>query len=298
MRKDYVKFISSLLLFGSNGIIAARIDLPSQQIVWLRTLIGAILLVALCVLAKRRFGLLRNARESAWTITSGLALGASWIFLYEAYREVGVGVSSLAYYCAPVIVMALSPVLFHEHLNGRKLIGFGAVLAGAVLVNVQTLGMGGSAWGMACGWLSAVMHAVMVIASKKADQVNGLESSAVQLAVSFLLVFFYLLARGEGAPVVPDGEWTWVLILGLLNTGVGCYLYFSSYGGLSVQSVAILGYLEPLSAVVLAALLLGETLSPLQMLGAALILGGAFYGETAGRRERARTIVQATESRI
>jgi threonine/homoserine efflux transporter RhtA len=50
-------------------------------------------------------------------------------------------------------------------------------------------------------------------------------------------------------------------------------------GHLPVQTVAILGYLEPLSALFFSAAFLGKTLSFLQLIGAVLILGGAAFGE-------------------
>ncbi len=62
-------------------------------------------------------------------------------------------------------------------------------------------------------------------------------------------------------------------------TGLGCYLYFSPLSKLPVQTVAVCGYLEPLSAVVFAALLLHEKMSLLQVIGAVCILGGAMVGE-------------------
>jgi drug/metabolite transporter (DMT)-like permease len=70
-----------------------------------------------------------------------------------------------------------------------------------------------------------------------------------------------------------------ILLLGIVNNGIGCYFYFSSIGDLPVQTVAILGYLEPLSALFFSAAFLGETLSLLQVIGAILILGGAVLGE-------------------
>lgn len=280
MKCSYLKFIVSLILFGSNGIIAARITLPSDAIVLLRTFIGSALLIAVFVVSHRPLASLRSRRDVLFLAASGAAMGASWIFLYEAYRLVGVGVSSLAYYCAPVMVMALSPLLFKERLTVPKIVGFGVVLAGAVLVNAQMLDGGGSAWGMFCGWMSAVMHAAMVVFSKKADRLDGVVSSALQLVVSFLLVLAFMACRGDlGFHVLPE-EWGWIVALGLVNTGLGCYLYFSSFGELSTQTVAVLGYLEPLSAVLLAALVLHEALSPSQILGAALILGGALFAES------------------
>lgn len=44
-------------------------------------------------------------------------MGISWLFLFEAYRRIGVSIASLGYYCGPVIVMALTPVMFHEKLT-------------------------------------------------------------------------------------------------------------------------------------------------------------------------------------
>ena len=72
-------------------------------------------------------------------------------------------------------------------------------------------------------------------------------------------------------------------MLGLVNTGLGCYLYFSAIGRLRVQTVAVCGYLEPLSAVLFSILFLGETLRLPQVLGAVLILGGALWGELSAR---------------
>ena len=78
---------------------------------------------------------------------------------------------------------------------------------------------------------------------------------------------------------MPAAAWPWVLVLGIVNTGIGCYLYFSPLSKIPVQTVAVCGYLEPLSAVVFAALLLGEEMTVIQIIGAACIIGGAMIGE-------------------
>lgn len=57
------------------------------------------------------------------------------------------------------------------------------------------------------------------------------------------------------------------------------YLYFSSMQYLSAQSFALLSYIEPVSALFVSVLLLGEKLLPLQIVGAFLVLGGAMLGE-------------------
>lgn len=69
------------------------------------------------------------------------------------------------------------------------------------------------------------------------------------------------------------------MLLGAVNTGLGCCWYFPAISRLPVQTVAVCGYFEPLAAVVFAAVLLHETMQPLQILGAVLILCGAAGAE-------------------
>ena len=100
-----------------------------------------------------------------------------------------------------------------------------------------------------------------------------------RLGVSFLTVAVFVGFKQAFVIDVPREAWGWILVLGLVNTGLGCYLYFSPLAKLPVQTVAICGYLEPLSAVIFAALLLGEKMTALQIMGAVCIIGGAMIGE-------------------
>lgn len=312
MGRSYAAYLSSLLLFGSNGIVAAMIALPSLDIVVARTFLGALLLGALFGAslmarhAKSRRGAERNpassvtARQNATAIAllacSGAALGASWIVLFEAYRLVGVGTASLMYYCGPVIVMAVAPLLFKERLGIKKIAGFGAVAIGAVLVSVQALEGGQDPQGLALGAASAIAYAVMIVCSKKATAVcpaaadRGLRNSFIQLLAGVAVAAAYsALTQGPDALLIPaaPADIAPLLTLGLINTGIGCFLYFSSIGRLPVQTVAVCGYLEPLSAVVLATLILGEPMSAVQLAGAVLIVGGAAFCELSGSQASA-----------
>lgn len=286
MGRAYAKYLFALLLFGSNGIVASYIALSSYEIVFLRTLIGSLMLLGIFLLTRQKISVLQNRRHLINLTVSGAAMGASWMFLYEAYRQIGVGSASLAYYCGPVIVMALSPLLFHEKLSWPKTIGFLAVLCGITLVNLQAVQEGSTGWGLFCGGMSAVLYAVMVIFNKRARSLTGLENSTLQLTVSFLTVAVFLWFKQGFLIQISGGDLLPILILGLVNTGLGCYFYFSSIGRLPVQTVAICGYLEPLSAVIFSVLFLKEYLQPIQILGAALIIGGALFGECAFQHRR------------
>ena len=311
MKTAYFYYIFALLLFGSNGIIASHIALPSTEIVLYRTCIGSALLLLLFLIKGNRFTFHKHLKSFAFLALSGIAMGLSWMFLYEAYAQIGVSISSLLYYCGPVIVMILSPIFFKEKLTPKKSLGFMAVFTGILLVNGGMSASGGSFTGVLCGLLSAVMYAFMVIFNKlatsfahrdlisgrqmsicasamddfprhhnkKAANISGLENSLLQLVISFLTVAAFTLLRGGFVIHIPEGSLLPLVFLGLVNTGIGCYLYFSKLEMLPVQTVSILGYIEPLSAVLLSVLLLQESMSSLQIVGALLVLGGAIFAE-------------------
>lgn len=288
LNTSFMKYILALLLFGTNGIVASMIYMNSYEIVLLRTFIGSLLLVFIFIITKNKFGFYKNKRDTLFLIISGIAMGASWMFLYEAYVQIGVGIASLCYYCGPVIVIMLSPFVFKEKLTALKVVGFATVVAGIILVNGQSE-FQMSQWGIFCGLASAVMYAVMLIANKKNNTIVGLENSTLQLVFAFITVAVFVGFKQGLIMDIPSESIIPILVLGLLNTGIGCYLYFSSIDKIPVQSIAVFGYLEPLSAIVFSALLLGETMVPLQILGAVLIIGGAIFTEHAGKKREKST---------
>ena len=70
-----------------------------------------------------------------------------------------------------------------------------------------------------------------------------------------------------------------LLLIGLVNTGLAYVLYFSGLQKLPGQSVALISYIDPVSALVFSALILHESMTVLQIIGAVFIIGGAMLGE-------------------
>ena len=278
-KKAFIKYLSALLLFGLNGIVASNIALSSYEIVFLRTLIGSVLLMTLFLVGKGRFHIIIYRKDTVYIVLSGITMGTSWMFLYEAYQQIGVSMASLLYYCGPVIVMILSPLIFREKLTATKILGFLLVLIGIYFVNGNAVTEGSSTWGIICGAMSAVMYFFMVTLNKQSKNITGMENSVIQLLASFLTVAVFVGFKQGFVINIPSDDWHWILILGILNTGIGCYLYFSPLTKLPVQTVAVCGYLEPLSAVIFASILLGEKMSIVQIIGAVCIIGGAMIGE-------------------
>jgi len=277
--KAIFRYIAALLLFGSNGVVASYISLSSYEIVFTRTLIGGLFLVLIFISSRGIVQFFKNKSHFLYLVISGAAMGASWMFLFEAYAQIGVSIATLAYYCGPVIVMILSPIIFKEKMTAAKLLGFLAVLLGMFCVNEQALLQGNVSWGLVFGILSAFTYAFMVIFNKKAVSITGLENPMWQLITSFITVAVFLSLKQGFSVHITSENLIPILLLGIVNTGIGCYFYFSSIGDLPVQTVAICGYLEPLSALFFSAAFLGESLNFVQIVGTVLILGGAAFGE-------------------
>jgi drug/metabolite transporter (DMT)-like permease len=98
VKESYCGCFAALLMFGMNGIVASYIALSSYEVVFTRTLIGSLLLIAIYALTRQKVHLFQNLKHMLCLIISSIAMGTSWMFLYEAYQRIGVSIPSLAYY--------------------------------------------------------------------------------------------------------------------------------------------------------------------------------------------------------
>lgn len=282
-RGQTVRYVGSLLLYGTNGVAARFLHLGSMQVVLLRTFFGWLVLTLAWIFG-RRARQRAGRREIFFVLLSGVCMAADWLFLFEAYARIGVGLGMVLNYCGPVFVMLASAVFFREKMGAISWCALGVSLLGAVLISFEAAGTV-DAVGLLCAAVSALCYAAMVLTNRQAVSFSGLSRVVVQMTGALGTVALYALLRGGLLFRVPAGSWGTALWLGVCSTGLGSYLYFSSIPRLPVREVSVLGYVEPLSALVFSAVLLGERMRPAQMLGAGLILGGTLGMELLRKRD-------------
>lgn len=275
-----LKYIAALIIFGSNGIVASYIDASSAQIIFLRVLIGVTVLLGAFLITRHKFTFWQHKRAFAFTCLAGVAMGVEWIVLYESFNYIGVGMATLLNYVGPIIVIALSPLLFKEKITWNKVVGIGAVLVGVVLLNGAVSGSLNT-FGVLLALSTAIFYTVFVFATKKAEPIHGLEFTVIQLSSALVVAAVALLFTGGFSMDIAALNIPAVLWVGLIGTGVACLLYFSGMSGLRAQSVAVLGYLEPVAAVAFSAMFLGEIMTTGQLIGAACVLSGACFAQMA-----------------
>ena len=286
MSLPFLKYLTAVLLLGTNGIVASHIELASYEIVLTRAYLGSIFLVVLCFVTRERADFLRYKKDTVMLLVSGMTLGVGWSAMYEAYVRVGVGIATLLNYAGPMIVLASSPFLFGEKWTRPLVVSVIMVVCGMLCLDQSVAGGPLEPIGLLCGILSAVMYAAMVILTKKSARISGLSCSLLTLFGASVVVTAFVLFKQGALPTVLPEDYLPVAMLGIVNTGFCCYLYFSSMQKLSVRTVSICGYIEPISAVVFSMLFLGEELSLIQLAGGALILGGSVYCEYSARQRK------------
>jgi len=282
MRKDHLKFIAAMGLYSSCGIIAKFIDLSSTQIVFLRTLLGSLLLAGIFFLSGKKPSRKASLRSRLLVIASGVVMAVDWLLVYEAYNRIGVSLGTVLEYMGPIIVIALSPLFFDEKINAKKVFAIFMAFGGAAMISGTALSGGIDVKGLICGVLAAFCLAGTVILNKSARELDGMENSVLQLLSTFVTVALYTMLRGQVALPATTHDWILILILGFVNTGIAGWLYFSSMSVLPAQTVSMLGYLEVVFGLVLAAVILHETMTMAQTVGALLILTGAVISEVKG----------------
>ena len=284
--KYYVMYIVSLLIFGSNGVFAAHIDLSSAEIVCMRTLIGSAALILVLLASRTKVDWLIMKREAAKLVAAGICLGVNWALLFEAYKLMSVSIATLTYYTAPIIVLLLSPVLLKEKQGARAYIGMAAAVVGLVLA----VGVGDTsvtAQGLLVGLGSAVFYAGLIVFNKKIVGVTGLTLTTVEMVIAACVMLPYVLLSGGRVGFPADTEGTLCLIfLCLVNSGLACWLYFSSMNKLPARAVALFGYVDPVSALIFSAVFLGDRLGVAQIAGAVLVFAGAAFGQSRPKGDR------------
>lgn len=203
-----------------------------------------------------------------------LDAGTGWLY-FGALDRGPIAVAVLTHYLAPVVVSVVAPFYLREPLGRRTPVALVAALFGLCLLVFSGGGLSGAALPAAIlGSASALFYGGNVLVGKKLLGTVG----TAQVLSFHSLVSAALLALGAVLvrdPLPPLQAFLWLPLLGALLAGAGGgALFFHGLSLIPSQRAAVLSYLEPLVASVVGALVFGEALGPLGLVGGALILGG------------------------
>jgi drug/metabolite transporter (DMT)-like permease len=244
--------------------LIVRAGVPSTHLVGMRVSLGAAVLVLFSAATARLVVPWRRWRR---IVLLGVVLTAHWLLFFVALNLTTVAVALAIVYIGPVLTAVLAGPVLHEQVSKQAVAGLAMAVVGMLLV--VRPGAGATVAGVAAAMASGVLFtAVMLIGKPLVNDVGGLAIATWELVVaSIILAPFTIQAVRESSEFWPQ-----FMILGALFTGLAGVVYWTAMSRLPVAVVSVILYLEPASAVVWAALFLGEQPGPLTWVGVVLVV--------------------------
>jgi len=274
-------FVTAMLIFGSIGLFVRNIPISSGQVAAVRGLIGSLYLLISGMVIKQKISWKQVKKSFVLLFLSGAAIGFNWIFLFRAYHFTTIANATVSYYFAPVFVILFTPFILKERLKLYKIFCLiCAVIGMFLIVGIDS----GNGWeqltGVGYGLLAAILYAGAILINKFLKGLGGLETTLIQLSIATIILIPYVIFTEEIALGNLDiKSWVLLITLGIFHTGLAYLLYFTSIQRLNSQTIAIFSYIDPISAILMSGLFLGERMTGIQMIGGILILGAAFVSE-------------------
>jgi drug/metabolite transporter (DMT)-like permease len=198
--------------------------------------------------------------------------------VFVAFLRIGITLSLLVFYLYPAFVALLSVAWFGERLDRARWLALGLSLVGMVLVVAGAGNLGRlDLLGIGLAFVAGLGQTFYVLAARHGfARVPGAQAAALTMggaASLYLVVALVLGAVGElGAPLRgTDALWP-VVVAGVVGAGIPTVSYITGIRRLGAPRAAILANFEPVVGVLLAALLLGEQPTLVQLAGGALII--------------------------
>lgn len=264
--------------FFFNGV-AVR-ELPSFTLVWLRVAIAA----AVLLLAQRLLGQRMPTTGRVWVAFFGMGLlnnTVPFALIVWGQHHIASGLASILNATTPLFAVLVAHLLTpDEKATPRKAAGMAVGFAGAVaVVGPAALGgLGTDALAQLACLAAALVYAFAGVFGRRFKRmgVAPLAAAAGQVTAStaFLLPVVLLVDRPWNLMMPGAATWGAVLGVGLLSTALAYVLYFRILAAAGATNLLLVTFLIPVSAILLGALVLGETLLARHFFGMALIGAG------------------------
>lgn len=277
------------LVIAFSAILVRLADVTPATAAFFRCAYALPLLAVLAALERRRHGP-RERRSRLLGLTAGAIFAADLIFWNYSIKAVGAGLATVLGSVQVVLVALIAWAALGERPTSRTLVSIPIALTGVVLIS-GVVGSGAYGddplLGVIYGLLTAISYAFFLLIVREAGSserpaagplFDATLSGAVCCAIAGLAI-------GD-LDWVPDAEsQAWLVVLALSSQVLGWMLIMTSLPRLPAALTSILLVLQPVTAVLLGAVLLGESPSAIQLSGVAIVVAAVGFA-TLGTRSR------------
>ncbi len=255
----------AIFLWSSLGIVIRLAAVPVHILIFYALIISGVL-QGTYIIAKGLYREIAGVTKIKYPLLLGVVSAVNMLTYYFAFKETTVANAVLTHYTAPVIVAVLAVVFLKEKLS--LLLMSAMLLASAglwIMLNGLSLGEQQSA-GIVAGTVSGVAYALIVIFGRLYSR----QYHPVVLTFLVNTTIIMLLA-----PFIREfprhAVWSY-LFMGVVHSTIAPVLYYRGLRDVTATRTAVLGYLEPLCAILLAMFFLHEMPGIRSLYGGILIL--------------------------
>lgn len=226
-------------------------------------------------LAWRGEGFRLTRRETAWVAALGALFGVSSLTFFASFTVMDSGLACALLFVYPAMVAAIMALGFGERLGVGRTVALAGGLAGVALLAQGGEG-GVSGGGVALVMASALTYALYIVGLNHARlrlSAAKLTFYALLFGLPFVLAHGALLGRPLPQPLTSPAMFLWALMLAVVPTVLSLVLMAEAVRRIGETPTAVMGALEPLTALFVGVTCFGEALTPRLALGVLLILG-------------------------
>ena len=273
--KGYTLGALAAASYGTNPLFALPLlsaGIDAYSVLFLRYLFAIPMLAVMMMARGRGFGLRRN--QIIPLIIMGLLMAMSSLTLYVSYAYIGAAIASTLLFIYPILVTLIMAVGFHERTSWLTIV---CIILATTGIGLLYRGDGGevlSAMGLLLVFLSALSYAIYLVA------VNGKtmrESPTLKLTFYVIVFGLFLFAFNFDPDCIHTLNSNWILWpsafgMALFPTAFSLICTSAAIQKIGSTPVAILGAVEPVTAVAIAVLLFNETMTVRLAIGMALVI--------------------------
>lgn len=267
--------VAAAVFYGTNPLGAMNLyhdGITAYTTLFFRFGIAAVMLAVMMIVKRRSFALTR--RELLTLIPLGILMGTSSATLYISFNHMDVGIASTLLFVYPVMVAVIMAAFFREKVTAATVISILLSLAGISLLNKSGDGSSLSVLGVTLVMLSSLSYAIYIVVVNK----SNLRLSSVKL--TFYVLLFGLIpilgvtfaTGGTLQMLVTPRQWIYATQLALMPTVLSLVLMVVAVHDIGSTPTAILGAIEPITAVAIGVVCFDEAFTPRLAAGIVLIL--------------------------
>jgi drug/metabolite transporter (DMT)-like permease len=286
--------------FGTLGPIARAADgagVSSLALVTWRAALGAACMLLFIVLriaagqhpVRRRHDL--PLRDRWFVACAAVANAALNLAMFIAFLRVSIALALLVFYTYPAFVALASTLWFGERLDRLRWAALGLALLGMVLVVAGAGQLGGlDPLGIGLAFGAGLAQAFYVLAARHGfARVPVVQAAGLTMGGAAAIYVVIAVAVGQvgslAQPLASASAFWPVLLAGVVGAGVATFSFITGIRLLGAPRAAILSTFEPVVGVLLAAILLAERPTALQLVGGALVIAAGIVLQLRPRAE-------------